>query len=164
MSSAALRFVEVPLSWLMLHTLVNALQPPTLCPSLAGSRGCCLQHPSIPQTRCLITPLMLLLPHLHAVQDAVSASSDAGVLSRISQIITYLRETGSGKGSKKAERDSNYIRSILAGVNPAAQGEQQVTGDGAGSGQCVLGVSEQQYLKLSAPYSSMTEGMGIPVV
>lgn len=72
---------------------------------------------------CHVAQLMLCCISL---QDLGSAGGDSGVLDRISRIITYLRDTGGSRGSKKAERDSNYIRSILAGVNPAAPGEQQV--------------------------------------
>lgn len=71
--------------------------------------------------------IRLLLVWFTVLQDAVAAISDSSVLGRISQIITYLRETGSGKGSKKVERDSSFIRNILAGVNPTAAGQQQVT-------------------------------------
>jgi hypothetical protein len=43
-----------------------------------------------------------------------------------------------GKGGKRSARDSQYIRSILAGVNPAAPGDAQVHGQLVMKGQAAI--------------------------
>jgi hypothetical protein len=60
-------------------------------------------------------------------QDLVSATADGSLLERISKIMGYIQAHAAGKAGKKSARDSQYIRSILAGVNPAAPGDAQVS-------------------------------------
>lgn len=54
----------------------------------------------------------------------MSAAGDGLLLGRVAKVLGYI--AASSKGGKKGERDSAYIRSILAGGNPAAGGDAQV--------------------------------------
>jgi hypothetical protein len=81
-----------------------------------------------------LAPLVLLLLLL---QDLVSAAGDAPMLQRIAKIMAYI--SASSKGGKKGERDSAYIRSILAGGTPAAGGDAQVGPSKPRRAVCFLG-------------------------
>ena len=72
----------------------------------------------------LLLLLLLLALLLLLLQDLVSAAGDGLLLGRVAKVLGYI--AASSKGGKKGERDSAYIRSILAGGNPAAGGDAQV--------------------------------------
>lgn len=55
----------------------------------------------------------------------MSAVSDFQLLERISKVMGYINQT-TAKGGKRSTRDSQYILSILKGVNPAAPADGQV--------------------------------------